>query len=116
MNLDSVAKKWGYYQDLLRQRNLTIKTLTILPGEKISNQKHFERTEKWYILSGDGEAVLQHGNSIISIQLETGTKFFVDLEVWHQVKANEGSTLSILEIQEGKNCSEDDIERKEDVL
>lgn len=111
-----VNKTWGQYNDILRLPHIVVKSLTILPNHKISNQKHFTRKEKWYILSGTGQAVLEAGNSILSIDLKPGVKFSVAKETWHQVKADETSTLVVLEIQEGEDCREDDIERKDDVL
>jgi len=109
-------KPWGRYVDHLRSKELVIKTLTIVGGNKISNQKHLLRHEKWYIMSGTGQALLQYGNSILSIELKPGVIFNVSEETWHQVKADEDSTLVVLEIQEGEDCNEDDIVRKPDVL
>ena len=111
-----VPTRWGHYVDHLRLPDKVIKTLTILHGNKISNQHHLMRNEVWHILSGTGQAVLQDGDSVIFITLEPGVKFTVREKVWHQVKADDDSTLVALEIQEGESCVEDDIIRKDDVL
>ena len=110
-------RKWGHYEDLLRLKEKVIKILTIFPDQKISNQKHAKRQEIWTVLQGTGEAILQEeGYSLISINLKPGTKFTVEEGIWHQVKSDDDCTLIVLEIQEGSECSEDDIIRKEDVL
>lgn len=111
-----VTKVWGGYTDMLRLENIVVKQLNITPGQKISNQKHQHRKETWIVLAGKGEACLQTEHSTLMLSLHPGTKFIVDRETWHQVKADDDSLLHILEIQEGESCVEDDIVRKEDVL
>lgn len=112
----TTQRKWGEYEDLLRLENRVVKILTILPGQKISNQKHLKRSEVWTILSGTGEACIQDNNSVIILHLQPGTRFEVEVDVWHQVKADDDSTLVVLELQDGESCDENDIIRKEDVL
>lgn len=111
-----VEKVWGNYQDLLRLPTKVIKILSILPNQKISNQKHLQRHETWHIISGTGQAILEHGDSLLSIDLSPGVQFKVSEETWHQVKADEDCTLIVLEIQEGAECRENDIIRKTDIL
>ena len=112
----SVIKIWGTYEDLLRLHNRVVKILTINPGQKISNQHHLKRSEIWTILSGTGEVCLQDEHSLTILSLQPGTRFEVDVGVWHQVKADDDSTLVVLELQDGESCDENDIIRKEDVL
>lgn len=111
-----IDKIWGSYTDILRKENIVVKYLNILPGRKISNQRHSFRKETWIVLNGNGEAYLEIGDSVLSMSISSGSKFIVNVGTWHQVRANNDSGLIILEIQEGESCREDDIERKEDVL
>lgn len=123
METQTVKKPWGSYDDLLRKDDVVVKFLHISRDQKISNQRHVGRKEKWIVISGYGEALLEsdtYGKSIVNIRLSPGTTFNVLPNVWHQVKCDTDSpVLTVLEIQEATNnnsCSETDIERKEDVL
>lgn len=115
---NKVVKSWGHYIDILRTKTRTIKTLYFSPNSKISNQKHTKRKETWYVLSGSGQAVLEDScrYSVIYRDVYPGDSFVVDANVWHQVKADENTELVVLEIQEGIDCDENDIIRKDDVL
>lgn len=106
-----VTKTWGFYEDMFRSEDLVLKKLTILPGEKISHQKHFKRNEIWMVISGFGQLAL---NKKIT-DIKPGDKFSVAIEDWHQVKNIGDSLLECYEIQQGF-CSEDDIERIEDII
>lgn len=123
METQTVEKIWGSYEDLYRTDEVVVKFLHISRDQKISNQRHTSRKEKWVVISGYGEAILEseeYGKSIVNIRLSPGTTFNVLPSVWHQVKCDaESPVLTVLEIQEaGRNlaCRETDIERKEDVL
>lgn len=110
-----VNKIWGKYEDIHRTDQIVVKLLTIEKGKKISNQMHKSRNEKWHIVSGFGEAILQEGDSIVHLGLSRHSRFNVPIETWHQVKADDDFDLVIVEVQTGV-CSEEDILRKEDVL
>ena len=123
MATQTVNKVWGSYDDLLRKDDVVVKFLHISRDQKISNQRHTGRKEKWIVVSGYGEAILESdacGQSIFTIRLYPGTTFKVLPNVWHQVKCDtDCPVLTVLEIQEAEPnhvCCETDIERKEDVL
>lgn len=120
METQTVEKPWGSYDDLFRSNEVVVKFLHITRDQKISNQRHSSRKEKWVVISGYGEAILESGDSLINLKLSPGVTFNVLPEVWHQVKCDvESPVLTVLEIQESKRnhaCVESDIERKEDIL
>jgi mannose-6-phosphate isomerase-like protein (cupin superfamily) len=120
-----VEKSWGYYEDLLRSDEKVIKLLTILQGQKISNQKHAQRDEDWHIYSGRGQAIIDLDGYTCILDLEPGETFTVEAGAWHQVKCNDDCvSLKAVEIQEAaccpkgitNKCLEEDIERTDDVL
>ena len=63
---NKVEKPWGWYKDLERHHNLVIKKLHVNPGQKISLQKHFERDEFWYVLSGIGKVQIDNVHRLAS--------------------------------------------------
>jgi len=105
---NKVEKPWGWYKDLERHHNLVIKKLHVNPGQKISLQKHFERDEFWYVLSGIGKVQIDNVHRLAS----EGETFSIGRGQTHRLEAH-ADGITILEVQRGK-CSEDDIIRLED--
>lgn len=107
--MDRVYKPWGYYEDLYRSAEVTLKKLMIKSGEEISYQLHQERAEMWYIVSGEGKFVKNGVNRLVFpgdiVTVEVGAK--------HQI-VNVGDKPVIIHEMQCGNCREDDIERIED--
>lgn len=53
-----VNKPWGSFEQLTDNETTTIKIITILAGHRTSLQFHEHRSEKWYVLNGEGYAIL----------------------------------------------------------
>lgn len=47
-------RPWGYYKVLSDNPGFKVKTITVLPGEKISLQRHFHRSQHWFVVEGEG--------------------------------------------------------------
>ena len=99
-----IKPQWGWYHVLLEGKDYKIKTLHIEPGKSLSDQRHFKRTEHWFILEGElslnGD--LYHKNDFINIPVEK----------WHKPANISNSMCVICEIQYGEECIEEDIERR----
>ena len=58
-------RNWGWYRVLDDKSGYKVKELVISPKSKLSMQRHFKRSEHWYVLKGscdvltDGKAGLQ---------------------------------------------------------
>jgi len=87
-----------------------VKILTILPHSEISLQRHFHRSEHWYIVSGKG--IVTKNNSEIKV-LE-GDSVDLSIHEIHRVKNIDNENLVFVEIAQGNYLGEDDIERLED--
>ncbi|WP_054864803.1 phosphomannose isomerase type II C-terminal cupin domain [Methanosarcina barkeri] len=87
-----------------------VKSLTVIPQGEISLQRHFHRSEHWFIISGKG-LVIKNGNEIRVIPGDS-----VDLPVneIHRIKNIGSQNLVFIEIAQGDYIGEDDIERLED--
>lgn len=85
-----------------------------MPGERLSMQRHENRSEHWFIVSG--VATVYTLDSSSDIELNGEYKKFDRLHIergeWHQLCNEEHVPLKIIEIQYGTSCIEDDIERK----
>ncbi len=103
-------RSWGYYEVLLDEPCHKVKRITVLPGQRLSLQRHRRRAEHWYVVSGSARITLGQRELKLS-PLES-----VDIPKgeWHRV-ANPGETpLVFIEVQTGDYFGEDDIERLED--
>ena len=101
---------WGEYKVLNYSihedgANSLVKELIIFPGQHISYQLHHHRTEIWTFVEGDGELVVDGE----SRKIGRGDSAVIKPETKHGIKAN--TRLRIIEVQVGKELTEDDIER-----
>lgn len=82
----------------------------VLPGKRISLQRHRWRSERWITM--EGVATVQQGEE--TLLLPPGEGVLIPRNCLHRI-SNEGETpISVLEIQYGELLSEEDIERFED--
>lgn len=105
-------RPWGYWRVLDEQKGLKVKELVISPGKKLSMQRHFHRSEHWYIAKGQCDIVTELegiNNKVNKLQNET---YLIGKNVWHQVINDSDEPCHILEVQYGDICEEEDIERR----
>ncbi len=107
-------RNWGWYRVLDDKLGYKVKELIIEPNKSLSMQRHQDRSEHWYILKGTCSV-----NTInVSSDLEELGQFTEHQTVtihekqWHQACNNTNEPCHILEVQYGKRCVEDDIERR----
>ncbi|HEY2214006.1 MAG TPA: phosphomannose isomerase type II C-terminal cupin domain, partial [Acidimicrobiales bacterium] len=80
------------------------------PGKRLSYQRHSQRAEHWFIVSGTAEVTL---NGTVST-LQAGQAIDIPREGDHRI-ANEGTQdVVLIEVQHGTYFGEDDIVRLED--
>lgn len=109
------TRKWGYYRVLHENSNeVKLKELIVEPGAKLSMQRHADRAEHWFVSEGTA-TVYTIEDSSTDIEL-TGiyNKFdhiHIRQQEWHQLCNETVMPLKIIEIQYGKNCIEEDIQR-----
>lgn len=115
---DAVASRteervWGKFADLYTTTGCKVKELVIKPGAGISFQRHFKRSEIWYVRSGEGfvKYSMSNPNKTDTIKLFKDDIFVVQKEMWHQLYNESNEDLIIVEIQYGTETNEQDIER-----
>lgn len=113
MDTSVTIKPWGCFYTYSLNTKSTVKLLQIDPGHSISYQKHFKRTEHWYVLEGKG--IMNLGG--MEFPLEKGEEITIDKEEAHAIRNPKkllfNKPLLILEVSAG-TFREDDIERLED--
>jgi cytidyltransferase-like protein len=104
---------WGNFYDLFQDDFVKVKELIVLPNQGMSFQRHFKRSELWFISHGKCEVnySLESPENVSTIILNKGDRFDVPVSSWHQITNPYEKECRIIEIQYGKETSEDDIER-----
>ena len=108
---------WGEFSNLFEDGIVKVKELVIEPGKGISYQRHFKRSEIWFVSKGECEIkygadteLPEHFSYHI---LKTDQSFTVKAGSWHQIVNKSTEPCHIVEIQYGEETTEDDIERLE---
>ena len=116
---------WGYYRVLGDFDGVKAKELVVSPSMCLSFQKHEHRDEFWCVNSGVARVILSDNyprgskkveqdliedNSTTVILHETET-LVIPAGTWHQLINPSRQELSIVEVQYGEQCDEEDITR-----
>ena len=102
-------RPWGYYRVLHEAPGMKVKELVVEPGQSLSMQRHFKRSEYWVVeegacnVAGKDSLVVRTTHETIDIPVNT----------WHQLINPFATPCKIVEIQYGEICAEEDIERKQ---
>ena len=106
---------WGSFYNLFEEKQVKVKELIVDPGKGMSFQKHFKRSEIWLVTKGS--CIVNYSkdepDNKTAIQLNKFDHYLVDVGDWHQITNPFEEVCHIIEIQYGKECIEDDIERTE---
>lgn len=104
-------RPWGSFTVLDEGESYKVKRIEVLPGKRLSYQRHSRRAEHWFVVRGTAKVTL-NGREILvthgqSIDIEKGDA--------HRVENADGTEpLVFIETQTGDYFGEDDIERIED--
>ncbi|MFN3527829.1 MAG: mannose-1-phosphate guanylyltransferase/mannose-6-phosphate isomerase, partial [Candidatus Altarchaeaceae archaeon] len=106
----TVYKPWGKYTVLEEGNNFKIKRITVLPGKRLSLQRHFHRSEHWVVVHGMAKITVNNEEKF----LRTNESTFIRQGELHRLENPGKIPLEIIEVQIGEYVEEDDIERVED--
>lgn len=103
-------RPWGRYDVLDLGEAHQVKRIFVLPGKRLSYQRHKRREEFWVIISGRALFTLDdheshHGKGEV-LHVPRGSK--------HRVACTSDEPLVFIEVQHGDYFGEDDIERFDD--
>jgi D-beta-D-heptose 7-phosphate kinase/D-beta-D-heptose 1-phosphate adenosyltransferase len=110
------SRQWGHWRILHEQgHEVKLKELTVDPGKRLSMQRHKDRAEHWFVAEGTATVYTVNSASTDEELLGIYEQFqhvHIRQTEWHQLSNETDQPLKIIEIQYGKNCIEEDIERK----
>lgn len=106
---------WGEFIDLFQDDAVRVKELVIQPGQGISYQRHFKRSEIWFVSKGviNVKHAMKDPEDYVVHTLSADSQIHIKQGQWHQAFNPFGEPAHIIEIQYGSQTSEDDIERLE---
>jgi mannose-1-phosphate guanylyltransferase / mannose-6-phosphate isomerase len=105
-----VARPWGSYESIASGTRFQVKHIIVDPGETLSLQMHYHRSEHWVVVRGSAEVTV--GDEVSILQENEST--FIPAGTRHRL-ANPGKVpLELVEVQCGPYLGEDDIERFDD--
>lgn len=103
-------KPWGEYRVLERAERFQVKRLDVLPGGRLSYQRHARRSEHWTVVAGRARVVLDGRE----LELGPGQSVDVPQGAAHRIECLGEEPLVFVEVQRGDYLGEDDIERFDD--
>ncbi len=107
----TVTRPWGSYTILEEGKFYKIKRIVVNPGQKLSMQMHYHRSEHWVVIAGT--AKITNGDQ--EIFLEENESTYIPKTHRHRLENPGKIALQIIEIQTGAYLEEDDIVRFGDI-
>jgi len=103
-------RPWGTFTVIDEGENFKVKRIEVLPGKRLSYQKHSQRAEHWVVVQGTANVTLDDREITVSageaIDIASGSA--------HRVENPGTDTLVFIEVQRGSYLGEDDIVRLQD--
>jgi D-beta-D-heptose 7-phosphate kinase/D-beta-D-heptose 1-phosphate adenosyltransferase len=108
-----VQRSWGTYTVLNEIPGAKVKTLTVMPGQTLSMQRHQYRSEYWMVTEGTCMINMALPGDLSNPPKILGRydEWRVPKNTWHQLTNPFTKPCTIVEIQYGERCVEEDIER-----
>lgn len=109
--LERSDRPWGSYTVLSDEADHKVKRIVVHPGRRLSYQRHSQRSEHWFIVSGTGNFVLDDAVKSVG----PGDAVDIPKGSAHRIEnTHDTDPLVFVEVQHGTYFGEDDIERLED--
>jgi mannose-6-phosphate isomerase len=107
----SETRPWGSFTILDESDRFKVKRIEVLPGKRLSYQRHQKRAEHWFVVQGTAKVTLNDEEILV----DTGKSIDISIGDAHRVENGDGSQpLVFIETQTGTYFGEDDIERLDD--
>jgi mannose-6-phosphate isomerase len=101
------VRPWGTVTVLEEGKNYRINRIELGPGQHISTQMHYHRSEHWVVVSGTAR-VICNGQETTLVQKQST---YVPMCTPHRVENPGVIPLVMIEVQNGEYLGEDDITR-----
>ena len=103
-------RPWGMFENLLEAEYCKVKRITVYPGQRLSYQYHFKRSEVWTIVKGSALITLEG----VLTRYKTGDTVIIPAGMKHRIENDTENPVVFVEVQHGEYFGEDDIVRISD--
>jgi mannose-6-phosphate isomerase len=103
-------RPWGTFTVLDESDGFKVKRIEVLPGKRLSYQKHAQRAEHWFVVQGTAKVTLDGREET----LQAGDAIDIPIGSAHRVENQGEELLVFIEVQRGRYLGEDDIVRLQD--
>ncbi len=103
-------RPWGTFTVLDEGDNFKVKRIEVLPGKRLSYQKHSQRAEHWFVVQGTAKVTLDDRDHFVA----AGEAIDIAIGSAHRVENPGAELLVFIEVQRGSYLGEDDIVRLQD--
>lgn len=103
-------RPWGGFQSLEEGPGYKVKRLLVLPGQRLSLQRHRFRAEHWVVVAGSPRVLVGRTTQ----RLRPRQFVVVPRGSWHRIENPGAEPVVIVEVQHGPYLGEDDIIRRQD--
>ena len=103
-------RPWGTFTVLDEGDNFKVKRIEVLPGKRLSYQKHAQRAEHWFVVQGTAKVTLDDRE----VNVSAGEAVDIAVGAAHRVENPGEELLVFIEVQRGSYLGEDDIVRLQD--
>ena len=103
-------RPWGGYTVLDDGATFKVKRIEVLPGKRLSYQRHARRSEHWFMV---------HGTAVVTLngerhEVSAGDAVDIPVGTDHRIENASDAPVVFVEVQHGDYFGEDDIVRLED--
>jgi mannose-1-phosphate guanylyltransferase/mannose-6-phosphate isomerase len=106
----TVYRPWGFYTVLGSGPGYKMKKIVVNPGEILSLQMHYHRSEHWIVIGGTAKVTIGDTEQMV----HENESVFVPQTTKHRLENPGRLPLQIIEVQNGSYLGEDDIVRFND--
>jgi mannose-6-phosphate isomerase len=103
-------RPWGNFTVLDEGAAYKVKRIEVLPGKRLSYQRHTRRAEHWLTVTGRAKVTLEGAEILLS----AGDAIDIPVGAAHRIENVGDVRLVFIEIQRGDYLGEDDIQRLQD--
>ena len=103
-------RPWGTFTVLDEADGYKVKRIEVLPGKRLSYQKHAQRAEHWVVVEGVAKVTLDGKDVVVN----AGEAIDIAIGAAHRVENPGDKMLVFIEVQRGVYLGEDDIVRLQD--
>lgn len=104
-------RPWGRFTILEEGGRYKIKRIVVDPGQRLSLQMHYHRSEHWVVVQGTALVTIGSEEKLV----HENESIYVPKSMTHRLENPGKVSLELIEVQVGEYVGEDDIVRFEDI-